>query len=48
MPRKPHGDKALTPAERMQASRRRQREREREAIDNPAMGSLQKTEKIVR
>lgn len=37
MPRKPHGDKALTPAERMQASRRRQREREHEAIDNLAM-----------
>ena len=37
MPRKPQGDKALTAAERMQASRRRQREREREAIDNPAM-----------
>lgn len=36
MPRKPNGDKALTAAERMQASRRRQREREREAVDNPA------------
>lgn len=35
MPRKPQGDKALTAAERMQASRRRQREREREAVTHP-------------
>lgn len=35
MPRKPNGDRALTAAERMQASRRRQREREREAVSDP-------------
>lgn len=37
MPRRPQGDHVLTAAERMQASRRRQREKEREAVDHPAM-----------